>query len=731
LKRYFVFLLCGLFLFPTIIFAKDESDTLGLRKSRSLSLPKPLLVYNNNTAVGNNNYIGLLDTDFKVSKPKKTWFKNMRYSGYARLFILHRNMQQYYDIPPTQGLTLPVNLTVGDGYQQPLMLIRMEGSPSAKTAFNMELQFDHRLLTKAVAAPVISDSLGRYANIYVIFKLTGEVDTRFGKFSLTAGGGANWMRLSPFTLWGYQYRDDLFDRYPWEPEGHDFSRYNSSYAIGDIPRDQRFGMQATQGFILENQNLPGGFEAKVLYGKTQSGGGFQSYLTRTPQNVFATRLAKKLGSHTIGYNYFNQYEYTANQVAYKVIHRANDSVYVEDNRISQVVTTMDGRFNFENFSVYTESGIGSFLSNTYNAGLKKNAKPGVEHVSQYKRNWGETVFLEISTKRQLTYVPLTLSLYRISRHVVNNVSTVQNTSIEQAKSNAQVPDQYYTNYYDGMVTDVGMLANNRQGLNLFAFKDFFNKLKTKLSLGIAQEILNLAGDMRNGARANAIAGSNGADSLTRIPFANSITFEHRLNSVTRSRFGFYQRFTGPYKRLHSIFRHTYENIVITDTMVNYKKSFSTLQFELKYKFRLFGKEIIMTNFNNFSSVQDHWSAIPVFSNKAFLRYFYTEVMAFYAIHPKLTLVGFFGTERVLGNNRTDLADANGNLITDKKGRPVADPNGKPINETGYGFGPGLDYNFTSNASLNIRQRWFSQSDKNFIRDQFKGNEMTIEFKVFF
>jgi len=88
-------------------------------------------------------------------------------------------------------------------------------------------------------------------------------------------------------------------------------------------------------------------------------------------------------------------------------------------------------------------------------------------------------------------------------------------------------------------------------------------------------------------------------------------------------------------------------------------------------------------------------------------------------------------ERVLGNSRTELADANGNLITNASGRPVADPNGKAIDQTGYGYGLGLDYNFHSSASINIRQRWFTHSDKNFTRDRFSGNEMTIEFKVFF
>ncbi|MDB5256951.1 MAG: hypothetical protein JWM14_1646 [Chitinophagaceae bacterium] len=717
MKRYFVFLLCGLFLYPAVLFANVESDTLCLGKS---------LIYKKYS--GSPNAIGL--SNAQAAKPKRNFFKNMRYSGYARLFVFHRNMQEYYkEDVPGNGLSVPVNLTVGDGYQQPLLLFRMEGNPTAKTYFNMELQFDHRLLTRYTAGPFISDTMGRGASLYVIFKLEGAVETKIGKFKLTAGGGANWFRLSQSTLWGYQYRDDLFDRYPWEPEGHDFARYNSAYAVGDIPRDQRFGMAATQGFILEGTNLPAGLDIALLYGKTQSSGGFQSYLTQTPQNFVAGRLGKKLGDHKIGINYFNQFGYSANKVDYKMIVKGADSFYVENNRTSTLIASLDGRFEFKKFNVYAELGGGSFLSSTYNDGLKSNAKPGIDHVSRYKRDWSEMLFLEIETKKELTLLPIKLSFYRIGRYIVNNASSISNTSVESAKFNPADPDRYYTNYFDGMVTDIGQLANNRQGINLFTNKDF-GKLKARFGLGIAQELKNLVGDLRNGGRGRAVAGA-AADSNTLVPYTNSITFEHRLNGVTRSRFGFYERFTGPYGRTHSIFRHAYDNIAITDTIVNYKKSFSTAQLDLKYKFRLFGKELLMTNFVNYSSVQEDWSPIPVFSDKAFLRYFYEEFMAFYAIHPKLTVVGFWGMERVLGNSRTELADANGNLITDGNGRPVADPKGKAIDQTGYGYGVGIDYNFHSSASLNVRQRWFSHSDKNFTRDRFSGNEMTIEFKVFF
>jgi hypothetical protein len=730
LKRYFVSLLFGLLLFPVVIFAKDETDSSGL--SSQSFLYKDYQGYTNYIGLApypknqTANYIGKQSNN--EANGKKQFFKNMRYSGYARFYPMYRNMTSHYDIPASyaNGLTVPVNLTADDGYQQPLMLFRFEGNPTPKSTFQMELQFDD-LLNRTNPINGNKDTTGKLANLYIIFQLQAAVQTKIGYMKIIAGGGINWYRLSPSTLWQYQFRDDLFDRYPWEPEGHDFARYNSAYSSGDIPRDQRFGRQATQGFILEGTQMPLGFDAVAIYGKASTSGGFQSYLTQNNMNMAAGRIGKTIGTHKIGFNYFNQFGYTSNQIDYKrVANRSGDSVYVKDNYNSQEVASVDGRFDFDKFSIFTELGAGSYLSSSYNEGVKKNAKAGVSNASTYKRRWDETLFMELTTKKGFTIIPLKIAAYRIGANVVNTNSAVYNTSVEQALPNTAVPQNYNITYYDGMVTDIGQLANNRQGINLTASKKV-SKLVVKFQMGMSQEIQNLAGDTRNGARGT----YNGATTQGLAPYTNSITYEHRLNALSRSRFAFSQRFTGPYGRIQSIYRRTYDNITITDTDVNYKKSFNSADLELKYKFQLFGKELIVTNFNIYNSVQDVLSPIPVFSSKAFIRTFYEEFMMFYALHPKVTLVEFFGMERDLGNKRTELADASGKLITNANGAPIASPNGKAVNQTGYGFGTGFDYNFHTRASLNLRYRHYSYSDKNFTLDKFSGNEITTEFKVFF
>jgi len=213
--------------------------------------------------------------------------------------------------------------------------------------------------------------------------------------------------------------------------------------------------------------------------------------------------------------------------------------------------------------------------------------------------------------------------------------------------------------------------------------------------------------------------------------ANMISYWHQANSFARSRFTYYQSYTGPYGRITSIFRRTYEKFTITDKNVNYKKSFNTLSLNLKYKLNLFSRELIIANYNNYNSVQDKLSLAPKFNNNAFIRTFYEELLFLYGIHPKVTLLATVVFERVLGNNRIDLADGNGNEIRDAKGNAEFNTAGKTVNQTDHGYGVGIDYNFAPKAGLYIRNRWFDHKDTNFTKDTFRGMESSVELKIFF
>ena len=57
--------------------------------------------------------------------------------------------------------------------------------------------------------------------------------------------------------------------------------------------------------------------------------------------------------------------------------------------------------------------------------------------------------------------------------------------------------------------------------------------------------------------------------------------------------------------------------------------------------------------------------------------------------------------------------------------------GKPRNQFGTGFGIGIDYDFASTAGIYFRHRWFDHKDSNFKLDRFKGQESSVELKIFF
>jgi len=253
------------------------------------------------------------------------------------------------------------------GYQEPLMLLRIEGSPTAKTWFQMEYMFDNQMMgiiredSTINQSPGISQTLNKRAMVYRIFQFKGYANTKVGDFTVIAGGGVNWYKLSPFTLANYQYRDDLFERYPWQPEGNSFGMYNRFYNERNIARDQRWGNTGTQGFIINGKNLPHGFGFSVVLGKSDNSGGFQTYLTRTPKNLFAFRVDKSIGVHKVGINYFDQFG-SYNNVGFIALKNPADGKFAgwQGARMRQQIITADAKLNFKTFKIYTEFGIGRF-----------------------------------------------------------------------------------------------------------------------------------------------------------------------------------------------------------------------------------------------------------------------------------------------------------------------------------------------------------------------------------
>lgn len=644
-----------------------------------------------------------------VNDTKKSNYKrwtSLGYSGYVRSFNQYRHLPVRYAAQPASENLMSFNgldIVAGayTGYQEPLFLLRLEGSPTVNTNFKLEYAFDHQFTgifneppSAVVGGPAQNGN--RRTMSYRVLQFTAGANTKIGDFKLIAGGGVNWYRLSPFTMWNYEYRDDMFDRYPWEPEGAAWGRYNKFYGDQNIARDARWGNTGTQGFILEALNLPKGFNVKLLYGKTDNSGGFQSYISRTPKNMASGRIDKNFGRHNIGINYFSQFGFTTGTGRYGV---------------RQQILTADARLNFPKFRIYVEGGIGRYQDNvvpkTREIGDSTYTDPTVSgkyDVRGLNYDWAPCINFNFDASKELTFIPLTFQAFYVDKSVVNVNSSALNSANPRAIADlANVGTVNVTSFFPGAVTDIGQMTNNRMGAYL-KHEASYGKLKVIIGLGASQEIENLF---------------------------DTISFWHRNNSFIRSRFVYFQTYQGPYGRITSLFRRTYESVGITDNSKSYKKGYNTIDVSFKYKFLVLGRELIVANYNNYNSVQKGASAIPVFDDKAFIRTFYEEFSAFYALHPKVTLVGFVSYERVLGGQNTEVADQNGNVIENAQGQVIDDITGKRIDQTGEGYGLGLDYDFSGRGGVYFRHRWFNHKDKNFTKDQFRGMESSVELKIFF
>jgi hypothetical protein len=291
----------------------------------------------------------------------------------------------------------------------------------------------------------------------------------------------------------------------------------------------------------------------------------------------------------------------------------------------------------------------------------------------------------------LSPLPFSLEYYNIDVDFLSLDGGIINT-------NQRIHDNGFANelvwdymLYLNLAQEANQIANNRTGLILNTQKTF-GKLKIELNWAVSQERENLY---------------------------DSIVFQHRVNAFSRSRFRPWFQATGPYNRIKSSWLKTFEIMTITDEAngiaTDYRKGFNTSELFLKYKTSLLGKDLILLDLITYSTIQDRLSVTPYLSDKAFIRSFYEEITLAYALTTRFMLVGHYGIERSWGNKRTN----------------VSPENGKYIDQTGNLYAFGFDYDFAKNACIHVRHKIMDHRDKNFVLDKYKGQESTVELKIFF
>jgi len=511
----------------------------------------------------------------------------------------------------------------------------------------------------------------------------------FGKFKVHAGG-ISWYRQSKLTVWaeeGY-LRYSLFERAPYDPLNKNaVDRYKKYYEQGAIDQDLRFGNVAFQGITFSGNSFPWWFADGIS---------FQGILGKTQNNIanivspgkddycFGLRLNKttqKQNSYSL--NYFSSKTAT------------DSSSYANRN---YDISTFEFNYRIKKLNLFGEIGVGSYES------------------SNVERSSGEAIIVNLASPKEYTFVPIQVQYSRIAPEAVNVNSSFTNTSVSDLVQTTVIEeggDPTIMTSFGGPVSNLGYLANNREGFSInteFEASDF------------------------------TISGGFGFYSeLKRI---NSIlSYNHISTGLILSRISYFSTGYGPYGHLNSYYRGVYENVPVTDSLLVdslgaplFDKFYCSSDLHLKYKTRLFNKDIYLFSLTNYNTAQDFFSVFPTFSEDAFIRQFNHQFDVCYSLNSRVSLVLKHAYERVVASNKTELDTYDPfpiSALGDDLGVEGYTPSLKARNQYGQIFGLGLDIQLNDGAFLFLRHSRFSFEDKNFAETNIRGSETTIELKINF
>lgn len=582
---------------------------------------------------------------------------NIRFSGIMRMTGYYRAMSDSYDDMLTSDKSLafspyPVNLADaagGSNRGQPFLELVMEGAPRKNAYFKVGYSLNHSFLG-------LGGDSARQMGVRQFLKFEGNTTTQLGKLHLVAGGGSNWVSMSPLTLSRKEFRIEPFEKIPWDWYTNSPKKYFNYQKKATIRTDERFGQAATQGFSAQFSDMPANFGLLLFYGKTNRN--LSPNFADFPMNTFTTRINNNVSEKSnVGLNFYKQFGHTD---------RINA---IRDQR--QILTT---DITYKTPTVFINAEIGG-------GGI-------VNPLTNDKWETGEAINIRMRFAKSVTKIPLSLNFYDIHHNVVSQESAGFNSNVKAPSGGVTRNIEFDGNMFVNILQEVDMVSNNRLG-TVLRLDETVGRLKIEFGNALSVEKENLY---------------------------DTITIQHRVNSFSRSRFTPFGSSVGPYQRIRNRFMRSYETLGVTDSVSNYKKGFNMLDLTLKYKLGNRRKKgLILVNYVSAGSVGEGLKVIPGLSDASFYRQFYEEFSAYYVVRRNLVLMGFVGFEKLIGNNRTI----------------VSAVNGKPLDQSGKGFGVGVDWDFIKNGGLFIRHKWFSHSDENFVLDTFKGQETSLEIKIFF
>lgn len=666
----------------TISYKGELKDSVVNRTSEDLgstpmSTNSPLYLGKFGKAGGITNFFGRFGTQDNDNKKGITQ-NNLKVSGVLRFLTIYRNMQESYDDMITSEknisfLDYPLaNVGSANGGGYPMLEINLSSNISKEFSYSLGYSFAH-----SFAGNTDGDA-GKALSSRQNLMFTGNYNSKFTKMSLSAGG-IMWTGISRFTMGQANYRDDYFTRVPWDWHRDSWTRYQEYYDFTANIGAEAAGRSPVKGFVLNGTNLPLALSWTAVYGRTNRNAVQSQQTTFFPTHTYAFRVAKNVFTKRIDGNFgLNYYKKDAD------IDRINGQ-----NDDSEILS-LDYDIKMKGLRFDSEIGVGRIVN------------PSTDG------NWAGAFAMKGEITKKISPIPVSLEYYNISHDVASVDGGIVNSNMNYEDGGAANEYLYDNMLYVNLAQEVGMVANNRHGFTLKT-EGKIGKLKIEVGLSASQEKENKY---------------------------DTITFQHRVNAFSRSRFRPWFQAGGPYGRIKSFWLRTFETVTVTDEAsgisTDYKKGFNGADLFLKYQAFWLQKKWVLLSYTNYNSIQDKFSILPVMNNDdAFITTLYEDVTVACEVKKGLTIEANFGIEKVNGSDRIQMADADGIEIQNASGNPIYSDEGLRLDQIGTSYGFGIDYDFTKTAGIHLRHKWMNHKDLAFTADKFKGHETTFELKIFF
>ncbi|MCX6181708.1 MAG: hypothetical protein NT150_07265 [Bacteroidetes bacterium] len=653
---------------------QSAKDSLELRENYIFSQSRKIPFAGTTTLMLNptySQYEGKKLNDYfgSMNQGKALFGDDVVISGVMRALVVYRDMQKSYDDMITSEKSIAfsdyptANISTANGGGYPMLELNISSKYKSKIDFNVGYSLS------PIFTGDVQNGGSRSISARQNINFSGRIRNGLFETSITAGE-VLWVKMSKFTMGQAEYRDNYFNRLPWDWYRRSFERFEEYFSQSTNIGNQGLGGNAVTGVVYETNYLPWQVGVRGMFGRTSSSVNISEGINFFPSYTGVVRLEKvvfeRFMSGMAGLNFYAK--------------RAQ--VGFEDKRPdNNTVTTLDFNFKIKKVLVSGEFGLGKIVN------------PG----SPSSNPLGQAYYFKTEFDKRIVLVPFSVEYYNINKGMASLDGSILNSNPTLSQGGYGTEKVYDALYLPNIAQEVGQIANNRQGVNFRAEGGIGKYVRVQFGYAFSGEKENIS---------------------------NQITIQHRVNDFSRSRMRPWFQANGPYHRVKSSWFRTYETITIDTAKAGsgYLKGFNAAELLLKGQFNIGKHKLVVLNYNSFNSVQKGFSPLPSMDSKTMLiNVFYEDLTVAFSLLKNLSVVGEVGFETVKGSTMVDLSPD----------KPTAADEDRVINQLGKTVAFGIDYDISRNMNIHLRRRYFTHSDTNFTKDVFQGNETTFEFKIFF